>query len=74
MNEHHRRPAAFRLDDPNVVVTAEAGHAPRGSVRVMVEPEPSLPAVAEPDLAAGAPLCLGHAVLVRRSAVWWCSA
>jgi putative membrane protein len=48
MNEHHRRPAAFRLDDPSVVVTAEAGHAPRGSVRVMVEPEPS-PAVAEPD-------------------------
>jgi putative membrane protein len=49
MNEHYRRPAAFRLDDPSVVVTAEAGHAPRGSVRVMVEPEPSLPVVAAPD-------------------------
>jgi putative membrane protein len=49
MNEHHRRPAAFRLDDPNVVVAAEAGRAARGTVRVMVEPEPSLPAVAEPD-------------------------
>jgi putative membrane protein len=49
MNEHHRRPAAFRLDDPNVVVTAEAGRAARGTVRVMVEPEPSLPAVVEPD-------------------------
>jgi putative membrane protein len=49
MNEHHRRPAAFRLDDPNVVVTAEAGRAARGTVRVMVEPEPSLPVVGEPD-------------------------
>jgi putative membrane protein len=49
MNEHHRRPAAFRLDDPNVVVTAEAGRAAHGTVRVMVEPEPSLPVVAEPD-------------------------
>ncbi len=49
MNEHHRRPAAFRLDDPNVVVTAEAGRAARGTVRVMVEPEPSLPAVAEAE-------------------------
>jgi putative membrane protein len=48
MNEHHRRPAAFRLDDPNVVVTAEEGRVARGTVRVMVEPEPSLPAVAEP--------------------------
>jgi putative membrane protein len=49
MNEHHRRPAAFRLDDPNVVVTAEEGRAARGTVRVMVEPEPSLPALAEPE-------------------------
>jgi putative membrane protein len=49
MNEHHRRPAAFRLDDPHVVVTAEEGRAARGSVRVMVEPEPALPVVAEPD-------------------------
>jgi putative membrane protein len=49
MNEHHRRPAAFRLDDPNVILTADEGRAARGTVRVMVEPEPSLPAVAEPD-------------------------
>jgi putative membrane protein len=49
MNEHHRRPGAFRLDDPNVVVTAEPGRAARGTVRVMVEPESSLPIVAEPD-------------------------
>jgi putative membrane protein len=51
MNEHNRRPAAFRLDDPNVVVTAEQGPArtARGTVRIMVEPEPSLPVVAEPD-------------------------
>src|SRR4030081_2242808 len=42
MNEHHRRPAAFRLDDPNVVVTAEQGPSPG-------EPEPSLPATIEPD-------------------------
>jgi putative membrane protein len=49
MNEHHRRPAAFRLDDPNVVVTVEPGRAARGTVRIMVEPEASLPVVAEPD-------------------------
>jgi putative membrane protein len=49
MNEHHRRPAAFRLDDPNVVVTAEEGRAARGTVRVTVEPEPALPVVVEPD-------------------------
>jgi putative membrane protein len=49
MNEHHRRPAAFRLDDPNVVVTAEQGRAARGTVRVMVEPEPALPVVVDPD-------------------------
>src|ERR1700676_3548765 len=50
MNEHNRRPAAFRLDDPNVVVTAEQGPArtARGTVRIMVEAEPALPAVAEP--------------------------
>jgi putative membrane protein len=48
MNEHHRRPAAFRLDDPNVVMTAEEGRAARGTVRVMVEPEPALPVAVEP--------------------------
>jgi putative membrane protein len=56
MNEHHRRPAAFRLDDPKVVVTAEAGRAARGTVRVMVEPEPSLPAVQESDPLQSDPL------------------
>jgi putative membrane protein len=52
--EHHRRPAAFRLDDPHVVVTDEPGQARlargrarAGTVRVTVEPEPALPAVAE---------------------------
>jgi putative membrane protein len=51
MNQHPRRPAAFRLDDPNVVVTAEQGQArvARGTVRIMVEPEPSLPVIAEPE-------------------------
>src|SRR5260221_14251660 len=48
MSEHHRRPAAFRLDDPNVVVTAEQGRPARGTVRIMVEPEPALPAAAAP--------------------------
>jgi putative membrane protein len=47
-----RRPAAFRLDDPKVVVSAETGpaRAPQGAVRVTVEPEPALPVVAT-DLA-----------------------
>jgi putative membrane protein len=49
MNEHHRRPAAFRLDDPNVVVTAEPGRTARGTVRIMVEPEPLAPVPVEPD-------------------------
>jgi putative membrane protein len=52
MTEHHRRPAAFRLDDPHVVVTPDQdrGRLARGTVRVMVEPEPSLPAGDQPDL------------------------
>jgi putative membrane protein len=49
MSEHHRRPAAFRLDDPNVVVTAEQGRTARGTVRIMVEPEPALPATIAAD-------------------------
>src|ERR1700730_8871126 len=49
MNEHHRRPAAFRLDDPNVVVTAGHGRPPRGPVRVMVEPDPLAPVPDQPD-------------------------
>jgi putative membrane protein len=52
MSERHRRPAAFRLDDPDVVVTADRdpARAGRGAVRVVVEPEPSLPVRPEPDL------------------------
>ena len=38
MNEHHRRPAAFRLDDPNVVVTAEGW----GAVACGAENDPRL--------------------------------
>jgi putative membrane protein len=50
MNEQ-RRPAAFRLDDPDVVVTPERDRAQAtGTVRVTVEPDPSLPAVPEPAL------------------------
>src|SRR5437660_1730824 len=79
MREHHRRPAAFRLDDPNVVVTAEQGRSARGTVRVMVEPEPALPAIIAPDpprrglawgalfwSACGALAALGIAVSVTR--------
>jgi putative membrane protein len=46
-----RRPAAFRLDDPDVVVTPDRGRAhDPGSVRVTLDGEPSLPAVVEPAL------------------------
>lgn len=51
MNEQQRRPAAFRLDDPDVVVTPD--HRDRGSpgtVRVTVEPEPALPVVRDPTV------------------------
>jgi len=52
---HHRKPAAFRLDDPRVVV-ADAGdnaHAIRGRVRITPEPEPSsLPVPVEAALPA----------------------
>jgi putative membrane protein len=52
MNERHRRPAAFRLDDPDIVVTPdrERGRIARGSVRIIAEPEPSLPVTHEPAL------------------------
>ena len=51
-NDRHRRPAAFRLDDPQVVVTPEGGRArtPRSAIKVVVEPEPSLPVPAEPHM------------------------
>jgi len=50
MNEQ-RRPAAFRLDDPDVVVTPDRdrAHVP-GTVRVTLEGDPSLPTVPEPSL------------------------
>jgi putative membrane protein len=51
---HHRKPAAFRLDDPRVVVTDagdDAAHAVRGRVRITPEPEPaSLPVPVEEAL------------------------
>src|SRR5689334_16256021 len=48
MNEQ-RRPAAFRLDDPDVVVTLDRDRAhDHGAVRVALEGDPSLPAVPEP--------------------------
>ena len=46
-----------------VVVTAEAGRPARGTVRVMVEPEPSLLAVPTSRSARRRRVCLGHAVL-----------
>jgi putative membrane protein len=48
MNEQQRRPAAFRLDDPDVVVTPDRDRGHPGAVRIMVEPEAALPAVSEP--------------------------
>jgi len=39
MNEQPRRPAAFRLDDPRVVVASPDEVAPRGAVRVAPEPQ-----------------------------------
>jgi putative membrane protein len=47
----HRRPAAFRLDDPHVMVTSPdepAARANRGTVLITPEPDPTaLPAVVE---------------------------
>jgi putative membrane protein len=44
-SDRHRRPAAFRLDDPHVVVASDRDRtpAPRGGVRVTIEPEPAWP-------------------------------
>jgi putative membrane protein len=50
---HHRKPAAFRLDDPRVVVAdaSDNAHAIRGRVRITPEPEPaSLPVPVEAAL------------------------
>jgi len=44
-----RKPAAFRLDDPQVVVAKDEAHAARGMVRVIPQPEDfELPATVEP--------------------------
>jgi putative membrane protein len=45
----HRRPAAFRLDDPHVVVTAPQSDAPAldRQVQVVLDPELALPVPAE---------------------------
>ena len=48
MTERPRKPAAFRLDDPNVVVTDAAEAAGRRTVMVTPEPEPALPVPFEP--------------------------
>src|ERR1700760_737643 len=55
-----RKPATFRLDDANVVLvdTDEAGRPARGTVQIMSEPEPQLPAPME------------AAALPRRSFGW----
>ncbi len=42
----HRKPATFRLDDANVVLvdTEQPGRPARGTVQIIHEPEPQLPA------------------------------
>jgi putative membrane protein len=48
MSERPRKPAAFRLDDPDVVVTTADETSPRGrTVLVTPEPEPALPVPVE---------------------------
>jgi putative membrane protein len=44
MSDRPRKPATFKLDDPHVVLASpddEIGHAARGTVRIIKEPEPS---------------------------------
>jgi putative membrane protein len=49
MNERPRKPAAFRLDDPDVIVTTPEQPPMRGrGVVVTPDPEPSLPVPIEP--------------------------
>jgi putative membrane protein len=47
-----RRPATFRLDDENVVVVDndDASRPARGTVQIVPEPEPQLPATIEPPV------------------------
>jgi putative membrane protein len=48
----HRRPAAYRLDDPHVVLTAleDTAPAPDRQIDVALEPEPALPFPVEPAI------------------------
>lgn len=41
---HHRKPAAFKLDDPRVVVTTadDGAHPGRGKIQITPEPDPAL--------------------------------
>ena len=49
MNERPRKPAAFRLDDPDVIVTTPEQPPMRGrGVVVTPDPEPALPVLVEP--------------------------
>jgi putative membrane protein len=52
MNNQQRRPAAFRLDDPSVVVTADETANARAGVRVTLEAEPALPVPVAPEAPA----------------------
>jgi putative membrane protein len=54
-DQERRKPAAFRLDDPAVIVTASAGDkASSGNVRVLTEDDAfSLPVPVEPAVAVG---------------------
>src|SRR5260370_27989995 len=60
MTSRHRKPAAFRLDDPQVVLApaqaegrAGAGAAAGGSIVVTPAPEPALPAAPGPPAPRG---------------------
>ncbi len=62
-----RRPAAFRLDDPHVIVAEDdKTRAARGTVRVLPEPENfDLPVPVDAADAAAPPFFVGDCVLVR---------
>lgn len=48
MTERPRRPAAFKLDDPNVAVSEPGRRAPHAAVQILPDAEPALPAAIEP--------------------------
>lgn len=59
----HRRPAAFRLDDPRVTVQEtmdSAGHLAHGAIRITPDPDP-----------AQLPVPVDDAVLLPRRRSWW---